>query len=141
MVVITGDAYPGRELRPIDIVCGSAIADFTTTAEISKAGYRDALEAARKEALERMTKAAEGKKADVVTSVRFDTSEITKCVIEVIAYGTANQYKTNINRGINWLDEYNMANPDNPLPAPASGKQENNIKKRDGIQYDDPDHG
>ena len=88
-----------------------------------------------------MTKAAEGKKADVVTSVRFDTSEITKCVIEVIAYGTANQYKTNINRGINWLDEYNMANPDNQLPAPASGKQENNIKNGDGMQYDDPDHG
>jgi uncharacterized protein YbjQ (UPF0145 family) len=53
------------------------------------AEYRGDLVAIRREALVRMAAEAEGLGANAVISVRFDTAEIGREMVEVVAYGTA----------------------------------------------------
>jgi uncharacterized protein YbjQ (UPF0145 family) len=51
--------------------------------------YRDDLAAIRREALARMAAEAEGLGANAVVGVRFDTAEVGREMVEVVAYGTA----------------------------------------------------
>src|SRR5687768_16239826 len=51
--------------------------------------YRDLLAAIRREALARMGQEAEGMGATAVVGVRFDTAEVGREMVEVVAYGTA----------------------------------------------------
>ncbi len=51
--------------------------------------YRDLLAATRREALARMGRAAEGLGANAVIGLRFDTAEVGREMVEVVAYGTA----------------------------------------------------
>ena len=51
--------------------------------------YRDLLAAIRREALNRMRHEAEELGANAVMGVRFDTAEIGREMVEVVAYGTA----------------------------------------------------
>jgi uncharacterized protein YbjQ (UPF0145 family) len=51
--------------------------------------YRDDLAAIRREALARMAAEAEGREANAVIGVRFDTAEVGREMVEVVAYGTA----------------------------------------------------
>ncbi len=51
--------------------------------------YRDELVAVRREALERMQSDALSLGADAVVGVRFDSAEVGREMIEVVAYGTA----------------------------------------------------
>ena len=51
--------------------------------------YRDDLAAIRREALARMGREAEGLGANAVTGLRFDTAEVGREMVEVVAYGTA----------------------------------------------------
>ena len=51
--------------------------------------YRDLLAACRGEALVRMGQAAEGLGANAVIGTRFDTAEVGREMVEVVAYGTA----------------------------------------------------
>ena len=51
--------------------------------------YRDGLAAVRQEALARMALSAEENGAHAVIGVRFDTAEVGREMIEVVAYGTA----------------------------------------------------
>jgi uncharacterized protein YbjQ (UPF0145 family) len=51
--------------------------------------YRGHLAAIRREALARMAAEAEGLGADAVVGVRFDTAEVGREMVEVVAYGTA----------------------------------------------------
>jgi uncharacterized protein YbjQ (UPF0145 family) len=53
------------------------------------AEYRDTLTACRVEALSRMVRAAEELGANAVVGVRFDTAEVGREMVEVVAYGTA----------------------------------------------------
>ena len=51
--------------------------------------YRDLLATCRSEALVRMGQAAEGLGATAVIGTRFDTAEVGREMVEVVAYGTA----------------------------------------------------
>ena len=51
--------------------------------------YRDDLAAIRREALARMAAEAEELGANAVVGLRFDTAEVGREMVEVVAYGTA----------------------------------------------------
>jgi uncharacterized protein YbjQ (UPF0145 family) len=51
--------------------------------------YRDLLAAIRREALVRMGREAEGLGANAVIGMRFDTAEVGREMVEIVAYGTA----------------------------------------------------
>jgi uncharacterized protein YbjQ (UPF0145 family) len=51
--------------------------------------YRDLLAAIRREALTRMGQEAEGIGANGVIGLRFDSAEVGREMVEVVAYGTA----------------------------------------------------
>jgi len=51
--------------------------------------YTEALNEARKEALERMVKSAEEMGADAIIGIRFTTSQIMSGAAELLVYGTA----------------------------------------------------
>jgi uncharacterized protein YbjQ (UPF0145 family) len=51
--------------------------------------YRDHLAATRREALARMAAGAEGLGANAIVGMRFDTAEVGREMVEVVAYGTA----------------------------------------------------
>jgi uncharacterized protein YbjQ (UPF0145 family) len=51
--------------------------------------YRDCLAVIRREALNRMRQEAEELGANAVIEVRFDTTEVGREMVEVVAYGTA----------------------------------------------------
>jgi uncharacterized protein YbjQ (UPF0145 family) len=51
--------------------------------------YRELLATCRSEALVRMGRAAEGLGANAVIGTRFDTAEVGREMVEVVAYGTA----------------------------------------------------
>jgi uncharacterized protein YbjQ (UPF0145 family) len=51
--------------------------------------YAEVCETARKEAYQRMVEHARDKGADAVIGMRYDATEFTQSVTEVLAYGTA----------------------------------------------------
>jgi len=51
--------------------------------------YAEVCEAARKEAYDRMSQHAEERGADAVIAMRYDATEFSQGVTEVLAYGTA----------------------------------------------------
>lgn len=51
--------------------------------------YRDDLAAIRQEALAQLGREAEGLGANAVIGMRFDTAEVGREMVEVVAYGTA----------------------------------------------------
>jgi uncharacterized protein YbjQ (UPF0145 family) len=51
--------------------------------------YRNDLTAIRREALARMTTEADGLGANAVVGLRFDTAEVGREMVEIVAYGTA----------------------------------------------------
>jgi uncharacterized protein YbjQ (UPF0145 family) len=51
--------------------------------------YAEVCEAAREDAYERMVQHAQEKGADAVIAMRYDATEFTQGVTEVLAYGTA----------------------------------------------------
>src|SRR5436190_636020 len=50
--------------------------------------YAEVCEAARQEAYERMVEHAEEKEADAIIGMRYDATEFSQGVTEVLAYGT-----------------------------------------------------
>ena len=58
--------------------------------------YRDDLIAIRREALERMGRAAEDLGANAVVGTRFDTADVGREMVEVVAYGTAVVLQNNV---------------------------------------------
>jgi uncharacterized protein YbjQ (UPF0145 family) len=68
-----------------NIVAGlDALGDGTALDE-----FRELLTACRGEALTRMGRAAEELGANAVIGVRFDTAEVGREMVEIVAYGTA----------------------------------------------------
>ena len=99
--IVTADGIAGARIATVlGVVLGIAIRSRGVGGNImagldvlGNAGaldeYRDVLAACRGEALARMGRAAEGLGATAVIGMRFDTAEVGREMVEVVAYGTA----------------------------------------------------
>ncbi len=94
MPVVTLDTLPGREIAEIvgDVV-GVVARGRDLPPELRagglEAGYVAMLTRSRQDAIARAVEMAESAGADAVLGLRFDCSEITQNMSEVVAYGTA----------------------------------------------------
>jgi uncharacterized protein YbjQ (UPF0145 family) len=71
-------------------VGGNIIAGLDALGNGSALGeYRDDLAAVRQEALAQMTWEAQERGAHAVVGVRYDTAEVGREMVEIVAYGTA----------------------------------------------------
>ncbi|HEY5978860.1 MAG TPA: heavy metal-binding domain-containing protein [Microlunatus sp.] len=92
--VVTLDALPGREIAEIvgDVV-GVVARARDLPPELRgggmEAGYVSMLTRSRQDAIARAVEMAESAGADAILGLRFDCSEITQNMSEVVAYGTA----------------------------------------------------
>ena len=92
--VVTLDALPGREIAEIvgDVV-GVVARGRDLPPELRgggmEAGYVSMLTRSRQDAISRAVEMAESVGADAILGLRFDCSEITQNMSEVVAYGTA----------------------------------------------------
>ena len=92
--VVTLDALPGREIAEVvGEVVGVVARGRDLPPELRggglEAGYVSMLTRSRQDAVARAVEMAESAGADAVLGLRFDCSEITQNLSEVIAYGTA----------------------------------------------------
>jgi uncharacterized protein YbjQ (UPF0145 family) len=92
--VVTLDALPGREIAEVvgDVV-GVVARGRDLPPELRgggmEAGYVSMLTRSRQDAVARAVEMAESVGADAILGLRFDCSEITQNMSEVVAYGTA----------------------------------------------------
>lgn len=92
--VVTLDALPGREIAEVvgDVV-GVVARGRDLPPELRgggmEAGYVSMLTRSRQDAIARAVEMAESAGADAILGLRFDCSEITQNMSEVVAYGTA----------------------------------------------------
>ncbi|MBC7099538.1 YbjQ family protein [Candidatus Bipolaricaulota bacterium] len=100
MLVVTVDRIPGREVAEVlGLVQGSTIRARHLGRDIMAGlrnvvggeikDYAEMLAEARRVAIERMVKEAEGLGADAVVGVRLATAQTMAGAAEVLAYGTA----------------------------------------------------
>src|SRR5262245_62877320 len=100
MIVTTGNEVVGREIDDyIGIVRGIVVRSpsiaqgfFGGLKQIvggNIESYAEVCEAARKEAYQRMVQHAKDRGADAVIAMRYDATEFSQGVTEVLAYGTA----------------------------------------------------
>ena len=99
MIVTTTDTISQGISKTIGLVQGSTtqsrhvghdiVSGLKTIIGGQLHAYTELLEAARKEALDRMVAQAQSKNADAIVGVRFTTSSIAKGASEILAYGTA----------------------------------------------------
>ena len=92
--MVTLDALPGREIAEVvgDVV-GVVARGRDLPPELRgggmEAGYVSMLTRSRQDAIARAVEMAESAGADAILGLRFDCSEITQNMSEVVAYGTA----------------------------------------------------
>ena len=92
--VVTLDSLPGREIAE---VLGDAVGVVARSRELPpelrsagpQAGYVAMLTQSRHDAVTRLVEVAQAAGADAIVGLRFDASEITQSMSEVVAYGTA----------------------------------------------------
>lgn len=100
MILTTSDKIPGKEIREtLGLVRGNTIRakhigkDILAGLRSIVGGeikeYTEALDEARKSALERMIAEAEELGADAIVCVRFTTSQVMSGAAELLVYGTA----------------------------------------------------
>ncbi len=100
MILVTSDKIPGKEIeRTLGLVRGNTIRakhigkDILAGLRSIVGGeikeYTEALDEARKSALQRMIAEAEGLGADAIVCVRFTTSQVMTGAAELLVYGTA----------------------------------------------------
>jgi uncharacterized protein YbjQ (UPF0145 family) len=100
MIVTTGNEIPNRPIsKYLGIVRGIVVRSpsiaqgfFGGLKQIvggNIEAYAQVCETARKEAYERMVEHAEDKDADAIIGMRYDATEFSQGVTEVLAYGTA----------------------------------------------------
>lgn len=92
--VVTLDALPGREIAEVvGEVVGVVARGRDLPPELRgggpEAGYVSMLTRSRQDAVARAVEMAESAGADAILGLRFDCSEITQNLSEVVAYGTA----------------------------------------------------
>lgn len=94
LVVVTLDSVPGREVTG---VLGEVVGVVARSRELPQElrtpnpldGYAQMLTRSRRDAVDRMVQQAQAAGADAVVGLRYDSSEITQTLSEVVAYGTA----------------------------------------------------
>ena len=94
MPVLTMDTVPGRETTE---VLGPVVSVVARTRELRPdlrnagvvEGYTTMLNDSRQDAIAKVVEMAREAGADAVVGLRFDCSEITQSLSEVVAYGTA----------------------------------------------------
>jgi uncharacterized protein YbjQ (UPF0145 family) len=92
--VLTMESVPGREIAE---VVGAVVGVVARSRELRPdlrqvgviEGYTTMLTDSRQDALTRLVETAKEAGADAVVGLRFDCSEITQSLSEVVAYGTA----------------------------------------------------
>ena len=137
--MVTLDALPGREIAEIvgDVV-GVVARGRDLPPELRgggmEAGYVSMLTRSRQDAITRAVEMAESAGADAILGLRFDCSEITQNMSEVVAYGTAVKLVPLAGRGAESATEDSAATPlsaasatEPPAPAgeqdgPAAGR-------------------
>lgn len=94
LVVVTMESVPGRVVTEVlgDVVGVVARSrelprDVRTGSQLE--GYANMMTQSRQDAVDRMVEMAEAAGADAVIGLRYDSSEITQTLSEVVAYGTA----------------------------------------------------
>jgi uncharacterized protein YbjQ (UPF0145 family) len=81
---------PIRIAATLEVVVGNIMAGLDALGNGSAlAEYRDDLSAVRREALVRMAAEAAKLGANAVVGVPFDTAEVGREMVEIVAYGTA----------------------------------------------------
>ena len=103
MLLVNIDYLPGRELEVLGIVKGTIVqsknfgkdfmAGMKTLVGGEITGYTEMLVEARQLATKRMVDEAEALGADAVVNVRYGSSSVMQGAAEVIAYGTAVNYR------------------------------------------------
>ncbi len=102
MIVTTGNDVAGRQIvkylgivRGIVVRSPSIAQGFLGGLKQIVGGnieaYAEVCEAAREEAYLRMVEHAKDREADAIIAVRYDATEFSQAVTEVLAYGTAVQ--------------------------------------------------
>ena len=100
MILVTSDKIPGEEIKEtLRLVKGNTIkakhigkdilALFRNIVGGEIKEYTEALDEARKTAVERMIKEAEKLEADAIVCIRFTTSQVMSGAAELLVYGTA----------------------------------------------------
>jgi uncharacterized protein YbjQ (UPF0145 family) len=100
VVVTTGNSLEGHEIAEyLGVVRGIVVRAQTISQGIRGAlssilggnirAYEEVCEQARSEAFARMVAHAEDKGADAIVAMRYDATEFSQGVTEVLAYGTA----------------------------------------------------
>lgn len=100
MIVTTGNEIEGRPIvKYLGIVRGIVVRSPSITQGFlgglkqivggNIEAYAEVCEAAREEAFERMVEHADERGADAVIGMRYDATEFSQNVTEVLAYGTA----------------------------------------------------
>ncbi|MDE7231689.1 MAG: YbjQ family protein [Lachnospiraceae bacterium] len=106
MLLVNTDYISGKELETLGIVKGNIVqtknfgkdfmAGIKTLVGGEITGYTDMLNQARQIAVKRMVDEAQALGADAVVNVRYASASVMQGAAEVIAYGTAVKYKTNV---------------------------------------------
>ena len=102
MIVTTGNDVAGRQItkylgivRGIVVRSPSIAQGFLGGLKQIVGGnieaYAEVCETAREEAYQRMVEHANDREADAIIAVRYDATEFSQAVTEVLAYGTAVQ--------------------------------------------------
>ena len=103
MILVNTDYISGKELETLGLVQGSTIQSKNIGRDISQGfktlvggelkAYTDMMNEARALATKRMVGEAEALGADGVVNIRYASSTVMQGAAEVIAYGTAVQFK------------------------------------------------
>lgn len=103
MILVNTDYIAGKELEMLGLVKGSTIQTKNVGHDITQSfktlvggelkAYNDMMNTARALATKRMVEEAQGMGADAIVNVRYATSAIMQGAAEVMAYGTAVNFK------------------------------------------------
>lgn len=100
MIVVNTDYIPGRKIsKVLGLVTGSTVRSRHLGKDIKVrlkglvggelTDYRELMDDARREALNRMIKEAQKLGADAIINVRFTTAQTMASAAEILVYGTA----------------------------------------------------
>lgn len=100
MLIVTSDTIAGHEITEVKGECfgvivrsrglgGNLMAGLKSLAGGEIKQYTTMLEDSRKEALDRMVKNAQAMGANAIVTMRYDSSELSQSMSEIVAYGTA----------------------------------------------------
>ena len=100
MLIVTSDTLAGHDIKEVKGECfgvivrsrglgGNLMAGLRSVVGGEIKEYTRMLEDARKEALDRMVKNAQAMGANAIVTMRYDSSELSQSMSEIVAYGTA----------------------------------------------------